>query len=233
MTERLHFHFSLSCNGEGNGNPLQCSCLENPRDGGAWWAAIYGVAQCQTRLKRLSSSSSRYIPRSRISRSEVCNLYPYQQIMRTPMTPLPSQHMVLSVFWIWQSSECAVCTFHYHLTEYWWNWSDFCLCVNNLEFLICEGSIQVFAFFQLGGWSFSSYICTTAISILDVIFWSFICWKHLFLILCNYLFIPPCFIWSTNSLFFFFFFCLYHMAYRILILDQGLSPGHSSESTKP
>ena len=58
-TERLHFHFSLSCIGEGNGNPLQCSCLENPRDGGAWWAALYGVAQSRTRLKRLSSSSSR------------------------------------------------------------------------------------------------------------------------------------------------------------------------------
>ena len=58
MTERLHFHFSLSCIGEGNGNPLQCSCLENPRDGGAWWAALYGVAQNWTRLKWLSSSSS-------------------------------------------------------------------------------------------------------------------------------------------------------------------------------
>ena len=58
MTERLHFHFSLSCIGEGNGNPLQCSCLENPRDGGDWWAAVYGVAQSRTRLKRLSSSSS-------------------------------------------------------------------------------------------------------------------------------------------------------------------------------
>ena len=56
-TERLHFHFSLSCIGEGNGSPLQCSCLENPRDGGAWWATIYGVAQSWTRLKRLSSSS--------------------------------------------------------------------------------------------------------------------------------------------------------------------------------
>ena len=54
----LHFHFSLSCIGEGNGNPLQCSRLENPRDGGAWWAAIYGVAQSRTRLKWLSSSSS-------------------------------------------------------------------------------------------------------------------------------------------------------------------------------
>ena len=57
-TEQLHFHFSLSCMGEGHGNPLQCSCLENPRDGGAWWAAIYGVTQSQTQLKRLSSSSS-------------------------------------------------------------------------------------------------------------------------------------------------------------------------------
>ena len=57
-TERLHFHFSLSHNGEGNGNPLQSSCLENPRDGGAWWAAIYGVAMSRTQLKRLSSSSS-------------------------------------------------------------------------------------------------------------------------------------------------------------------------------
>ena len=56
-TEWLHFHFSLSCIGEGNGNPLQCSCLENPRDGGAWWAAIYGVAQSRTRLKWLSSSN--------------------------------------------------------------------------------------------------------------------------------------------------------------------------------
>ena len=50
-TERLHFHFSLSCIGGGNGNPLQCSCLENPRDGGAWWAAVCGVEQSRTRLK--------------------------------------------------------------------------------------------------------------------------------------------------------------------------------------
>ena len=60
-TERLHFHFSLSCTGEGNGNPLQCSCLENPWDGGAWWAAVYGVAQSRTWLRRLSSSSSTHI----------------------------------------------------------------------------------------------------------------------------------------------------------------------------
>ena len=59
-TERLPFHFSLSCTREGNGNPLQCFCLENPRDRGAWWASVYGVAQSRTRLKRLSSS--RYLP---------------------------------------------------------------------------------------------------------------------------------------------------------------------------
>ena len=58
MTEQLDFHFSLSWIGGGNGNPLQCSCLENPRDGGAWWAAIYGVAQSRTWLNRLRSSSN-------------------------------------------------------------------------------------------------------------------------------------------------------------------------------
>ena len=67
-TEQLHFHFSLSCIGEGNGNLLQCSCLENPRDGGGWWAAVYGVAQSWTRLKRLSSSSS-----SMLSNSALCH----------------------------------------------------------------------------------------------------------------------------------------------------------------
>ena len=61
MTERFHFHFSLSCIGEGNGNPLWCSYLENPRDREAWWAALYGVAQSRTGLKRLSSSSSSHI----------------------------------------------------------------------------------------------------------------------------------------------------------------------------
>ena len=57
-TEQFHFPFSLSCIGEGNGNPLQCSCLENPRDGGAWWAAVYGVAQSRTRLTQLREEPS-------------------------------------------------------------------------------------------------------------------------------------------------------------------------------
>ena len=67
MTEWLHFHFSLSCIGEGNDNPLQCSCLENPRDWGAWWAAVYGVAQSGTWLKRLSSSGSSLCFNSRLT----------------------------------------------------------------------------------------------------------------------------------------------------------------------
>ena len=71
-TERLHFHFSLSCIGEGNSNPLQCSCLENPRDGEAWWAAIYGVAQSWTRLKRLSSSSSSFTGSFRVDFTFMC-----------------------------------------------------------------------------------------------------------------------------------------------------------------
>ena len=68
-TERLHVHFSLACIGEGNGNPLQCSCLENPGDRGAWWAAVYGVAQSRTRLKQFSSSSSTLLC--------VCGVYMY------------------------------------------------------------------------------------------------------------------------------------------------------------
>ena len=60
MTDWFPFHFSLSCIGEGNGNPLQCFCLENPKDGEAWWAAVYGVTQSRTRLKQFSSNSSSF-----------------------------------------------------------------------------------------------------------------------------------------------------------------------------
>ena len=73
-TEQLHFHYSLSCTGEGNGNPLQYSCLENPRDRRAWWAAVYGVAQSRTWLKRHSSSSSSTLQatRQKTLNREVC-----------------------------------------------------------------------------------------------------------------------------------------------------------------
>ena len=91
-TEQLHFHFSLSCIGEGNGNPLQCSCLENPRDRGSWWAAVFGVAQSRTRLKRLSSSSSRgtnthtHTPHTIWILSDV--LFTRNSFQRTPRTDL-------------------------------------------------------------------------------------------------------------------------------------------------
>ena len=72
MTERLHFYISLSCTGEGNGNPLQCSCLENLRDSGAWWAAVYGVTQSWTQLKRLSSGSSSRHQKPNYALSKAC-----------------------------------------------------------------------------------------------------------------------------------------------------------------
>ena len=74
-TERLHFHFSLSRFGEGNGNPLQCSCLENPRDGEGWWAAIYGATQSRTWLKWLSSSSSSSSQVAGSGRGDVCHFW--------------------------------------------------------------------------------------------------------------------------------------------------------------
>ena len=86
-TERLHFHFSLSCIGEGDGNPLQCSCLENPRDGGAWWAAVYGAAQSQTQLMWCSSSSSStdYHEDLVIKSNRVVFVVPSQEILRHPL----------------------------------------------------------------------------------------------------------------------------------------------------
>ena len=94
-TGRLHFHFSLSYIGEGNGNPLQCSCLENPRDGGAWWAAVYGVTQSRTRLKRLSSSSSHYLITEHLHHFKEIS-YPVAVISNS--LPLPSPSQPLSYF---------------------------------------------------------------------------------------------------------------------------------------
>ena len=100
-TERLHFHFSLSCIGEGNGNPLQCSCLENPRDGGASWAAVYGIAQSRTRLKRLSSSSSsrgpgrlkpQWLKQSLIKTSIITCPYSFLSLS-TPSLPFPGSFL--------------------------------------------------------------------------------------------------------------------------------------------
>jgi len=104
-TERLHFPFSLSCIGEGNGNPLQCSCLENPRDEGAFWAAVYGVAQSQTRLKQLSSSSSRKnlrgrkIPRNRAIKVLTCFQPGSVLLVATGMQWLSLYPFKLKVYW--------------------------------------------------------------------------------------------------------------------------------------
>ena len=87
-TERLHFDFSPLCIGEGNGNPRQYSCLENPRDGEAWWAAVYGVTQSRTRLKRLSSSSTLYIRSLALTHFTAANVYPLISI--SPFPSLPS-----------------------------------------------------------------------------------------------------------------------------------------------
>ena len=103
MTEQLHFHFLLSCIGEGNGNPLQCSCLENPRDGGAWWAAFYGVTQSQTRLKWLSSSSSSSmygceswtIKKAEHQRTDVFELWCWRRLLRIPWTTRRSNQSIL------------------------------------------------------------------------------------------------------------------------------------------
>ena len=87
-TEQLHFHFSLSYTGKGNGNPLQCFCLENPRDGGAWWAAIYGVAQSQIRLKRLSSRTLSKLLMSYLFYTSSINMS-IPVSLSIPPTPLP------------------------------------------------------------------------------------------------------------------------------------------------
>ena len=94
-TEWFHFHFSLSCIGERNGNPLQYSCLENPRDGGAWWAVVYGVTQSRTRLKRLSSSSSRVCSNSCLL-SRWC--YPTGLILCCPLLFQPAVFPSIRVF---------------------------------------------------------------------------------------------------------------------------------------
>ena len=99
LRRAFHYHFSLSCIGEGNGNPLQCSCLDNPRDRGAWWAAVYGVTQSRTRLKWLSSSSRYLSPRPRLI-----------QILSLPSSHLPEGFTIflLSASWtLWAKRKKA------------------------------------------------------------------------------------------------------------------------------
>ena len=101
MTERLHFHFSLSFIGEGNGNPLQYSCQENPRDGGVWWAAVYGVTESRTQLKQLSSSSSMYgceswtIKKAECQRIDAFELWFWRRLLRVLWTARRSNQSIL------------------------------------------------------------------------------------------------------------------------------------------
>ena len=111
MTEWLHFHFSLSHIGEGNGNPLQCSCLENPRDGGAWWAVVYGVTQSRTRLKWLSSSSSNALQGGKHTVPSVCHSILCWLPTSSPCMVTLSSHQLLaldSAFPTWQDRHFTI-----------------------------------------------------------------------------------------------------------------------------
>ena len=141
-TERLHFHFSLSCIGEGNGKPLQRSWLENPRDGGAWWAAVYGIAQSETLLKRLSSSSSS-CPRDSLESSpapwfKIINSLVLSLLYGPTLTPICDYWKIHSFDYMDLCCQWCLCTtfviaFHprskcllissctHHL---WWFWSS-------------------------------------------------------------------------------------------------------------
>ena len=141
-TERLHFHFSLLCIGEGNGNPLQCSCLENPRDRGAWWAAVYGVAQSQTRLKRLSSSSS--------SRMQTRGLLALYSKYSTEVWPVSPGFFGLHYLWPSPAWKCVPpqnsFQKHIHLERLVSAWHIFLLRNSNhiLNFTIVFESSQIF-----------------------------------------------------------------------------------------
>ena len=134
MTERLPFHFSLSSIGEGNGNPLQCSCLENPRYGGAWWAAVYGVTQSWTRLKWLSSSS-----RPLVFAKNVCivtvMVFPVVRYGCESWTMKNAERQRIDAFelWCWRRLESSLdCreirplnpTLNIHWEGWCWSWSS-------------------------------------------------------------------------------------------------------------
>ena len=110
MPERLHFHFSLSCFGEGNGNPLQCSCLENPRDGGAWWAAVYGVAQSRTQLKRLSCNEKTLASNFCLQQHFYLEVYFFSYQYCLSALWLPCTLHILLFFYLQ-----TICTFYFQL----------------------------------------------------------------------------------------------------------------------
>ena len=128
-TEQLHFHFSLSCIGEGNGNPLQCSCLENPGDREAWWAPVYGVAQSQTQLKWLSSSSmygceSWTIKKAECRRIDAFELWCWRILLRVPWKARRSNQSIRPVLgvhwkdWCWSWNSNTLATWCEELTHW-------------------------------------------------------------------------------------------------------------------
>ena len=119
ITERSHFHFSFSCIGEGDGNPLQCSCLENPRDSGTWWAVVYGVAQSWTWLKRLSSSSMANNVVIVSGEQWTVNMDTYTYIHSLPNSP-PIQAATLH----WAAFQC------YTVGLYWLSFLNIAVCVS-------------------------------------------------------------------------------------------------------
>ena len=133
MTERLHFHFSFSCIEEGNGNPLQCSCLENPRDRGAWWAAVYGVVQSWTQLKRLSSSSSSSI----VFRVRYWNIQLWMLISPF-LFFLQVRQLLLAVFW--------GSLFRYWVSQSKITWAIYCLLNSFQIFQIATFVFQLLEF---------------------------------------------------------------------------------------
>ena len=162
-TARLHFHFSLSCIGEGNGNPLQCSCLENPRDGGVWWAAVYGVAQSQTWLKRLSSSSSSsiYLLNIRLRWNDFTRLQKAVVDQTGSRTPNSDHDLFLVQVWLFQvlwnfSTQPLPCsslviilqsTFHCTSQSYW---EMICYCCVEYEKMTLQNN--VFFWFAVNSW---------------------------------------------------------------------------------
>ena len=116
MTEWLHFHFSLSCVGEGHGNPLQCSCLENPRDGGAWWAAVYGVAQSLTQLQRLSSRAVRRLKEQAPGQS-------LGKVSRPTKDWLPKEAATLAATTRYMLACISLCSFHSLHSSNLWTWA--------------------------------------------------------------------------------------------------------------
>ena len=146
-TERLHFHFSLSCIGEGHGNPLQCSCLENPRDGGAWWAAVYGVAQNRKRLKWLSSSSSQFWLKSpgQYYLTGINRIFTWNPLSHSTSHYLSFQVLVLCINFFLLDLSVSKIQWQVFSCDFWLEWFQKIIIVEQglLSYLLCDRSKAV------------------------------------------------------------------------------------------